>query len=115
MVAETVKAVAYKSAMSQTADTLRYLYMGRRIGRAAPMDGLLLHSKPLIGAGGRITTSCETHSIQLQRQLMRHARTLDGARQCRLARSRGARDEYVRLLRTAAALAVASPPRPSPG
>lgn len=35
--------------MLQTADTLRYLYMGGRIGRAAHMVGTLLSVKPLIG------------------------------------------------------------------
>ncbi len=35
--------------MIQTADTLRYLYMGGRIGRAAHMVGSVLNIKPLIG------------------------------------------------------------------
>lgn len=48
-VAETVREVARKSTMIQTADTLRYLYMGGRIGRATHMVGTLLNIKPLIG------------------------------------------------------------------
>jgi DegV family protein with EDD domain len=35
--------------MIQTADTLRYLYMGGRIGRAKHLFGSLLNIKPLIG------------------------------------------------------------------
>jgi DegV family protein with EDD domain len=35
--------------MIQTADTLRYLYMGGRIGRAKHLLGSLLNIKPLIG------------------------------------------------------------------
>ncbi len=35
--------------MIQTADTLRYLYMGGRIGRAKHLVGSLLNVKPLIG------------------------------------------------------------------
>jgi DegV family protein with EDD domain len=35
--------------MIQTADTLRYLYMGGRIGRATHLVGSLLNIKPLIG------------------------------------------------------------------
>jgi DegV family protein with EDD domain len=35
--------------MMQTADTLKYLYMGGRIGRAKHLVGSLLNIKPLIG------------------------------------------------------------------
>jgi DegV family protein with EDD domain len=35
--------------MIQTADTLKYLYMGGRIGRAQQLVGTLLNIKPLIG------------------------------------------------------------------
>ena len=43
------KEVARRSMMIQTADTLRYLYMGGRIGRAQHLMGSLLNIKPLIG------------------------------------------------------------------
>ena len=43
------KEVARRSMMIQTADTLRYLYMGGRIGRAQHLVGSLLNIKPLIG------------------------------------------------------------------
>lgn len=48
-VAEVAREVARKSTMVQTADTLRYLFMGGRIGRATHMVGSLLNIKPLIG------------------------------------------------------------------
>ena len=35
--------------MIQTADTLKYLYMGGRIGKATHLVGSLLNIKPLIG------------------------------------------------------------------
>lgn len=41
--------VAQKSTMIMTADTLRYLYMGGRIGKAQHLMGSLLNIKPLIG------------------------------------------------------------------
>jgi DegV family protein with EDD domain len=43
------KDVAQKAMMIQTADTLRYLYMGGRIGRTQHLVGSLLNIKPLIG------------------------------------------------------------------
>jgi len=48
-VVETAREVARQSTMIQTADTLRYLYMGGRIGRATHLVGSLLNIKPLIG------------------------------------------------------------------
>jgi DegV family protein with EDD domain len=41
--------VAQGGCMIQTADTLRYLYMGGRIGKAQHLVGSLLNIKPLIG------------------------------------------------------------------
>jgi len=48
-VVETARDVARKGMMVQTADTLRYLYMGGRIGRARHLVGSLLNIRPLIG------------------------------------------------------------------
>ncbi len=48
-VIERARQVAEKGMMVQTADTLRYLYMGGRIGRATHLVGSLLNIKPLIG------------------------------------------------------------------
>jgi DegV family protein with EDD domain len=48
-VMERVKSLIPRVQMIQTADTLRYLYMGGRIGRAKHLIGSLLNIKPLIG------------------------------------------------------------------
>ncbi|MGD0612461.1 MAG: DegV family protein [Anaerolineales bacterium] len=49
--------------MIQTADTLRYLYMGGRIGRAQHLVGSLLNIKPLIGMeDGEIVALGMAHS-----------------------------------------------------
>jgi DegV family protein with EDD domain len=47
-ITKKVKGMIPISQMIQTADTLRYLYMGGRIGRAARLVGSLLNLKPLI-------------------------------------------------------------------
>jgi len=48
-VAAKAREVAAKTTMIQTADTLRYLYMGGRIGKAQNLMGTLLNIKPIIG------------------------------------------------------------------
>ncbi|MGB9640291.1 MAG: DegV family protein [Anaerolineales bacterium] len=48
-VAEKARQAAAQSMMIMTADTLRYLYMGGRIGRAQHLMGSLLNIKPIIG------------------------------------------------------------------
>jgi len=48
-VVRRAREVAQKGTMIQTADTLRYLYMGGRIGKAKHLMGSLLNIKPLIG------------------------------------------------------------------
>jgi DegV family protein with EDD domain len=48
-VAAKVRAMIPLTHMLQTADTLRYLYMGGRIGKAKHLVGSLLNIKPLIG------------------------------------------------------------------
>ena len=48
-IAGTVKKMIPITHMIQTADTLKYLYMGGRIGRAQQLVGSLLNIKPLIG------------------------------------------------------------------
>lgn len=47
-ITQKVKSMIPISQMIQTADTLRYLYLGGRIGRAARYVGSLLNLKPLI-------------------------------------------------------------------
>ena len=48
-VADRARDVAQKTSMLMTGDTLRYLYLGGRIGRAQHLMGTLLNIKPLIG------------------------------------------------------------------
>ncbi len=48
-VAAVVRRMTPITRMIQTADTLKYLYMGGRIGRAKHLAGSLLRIKPLIG------------------------------------------------------------------
>ncbi len=57
--------------MIQTADTLKYLYMGGRIGKAQQMAGSLLNIKPLIGmADGVIVPLGRAHSRGQAYQMM---------------------------------------------
>jgi DegV family protein with EDD domain len=46
---ENIQRMIPLSRMIQTADTLKYLYMGGRIGKAKHLIGSLLNIKPLIG------------------------------------------------------------------
>jgi DegV family protein with EDD domain len=48
-IAEKVRGMIPVTHMIQTADTLKYLYMGGRIGKATNLVGSLLNIKPLIG------------------------------------------------------------------
>ena len=48
-IAERIRRMIPNTRMLQTADTLKYLYMGGRIGKAKHMLGSLLSIKPLIG------------------------------------------------------------------
>jgi len=48
-IVDLVKKMVPVSRMIQTADTLKYLYMGGRIGKAKHLLGSLLNIKPLIG------------------------------------------------------------------
>jgi DegV family protein with EDD domain len=59
----TVKKMIPITHMIQTADTLKYLYMGGRIGRAQHLVGSVLNIKPLIGmVDGVIVPLGRTHS-----------------------------------------------------
>jgi DegV family protein with EDD domain len=58
-----VKAMIPVTQMVQTADTLKYLYLGGRIGMAQNLVGSLLHIKPLIGMkDGVIVALGKAHS-----------------------------------------------------
>lgn len=62
-IAATVKKMIPVSHMIQTADTLRYLYLGGRIGKAQSMLGSMLNIKPLIGVeDGEIVPLGRAHS-----------------------------------------------------
>ena len=58
-----VKQMIPVTQMIQTADTLKYLYLGGRIGKAQHLVGSLLHIKPLIGMkDGVIVALGKAHS-----------------------------------------------------
>ncbi|HLO14226.1 MAG TPA: DegV family protein [Anaerolineales bacterium] len=60
---DTVKQMIPISRMIQTADTLKYLYMGGRIGKAQELLGSMLNIKPLIGIeDGEIVPLGRAHS-----------------------------------------------------
>ena len=62
-IAAMVKKLVPISHMIQTADTLRYLYLGGRIGKAQSLVGSMLNIKPLIGIeDGEIVPLGRTHS-----------------------------------------------------
>jgi DegV family protein with EDD domain len=74
-VAQRARQVAQNSMMIQTADTLRYLYMGGRIGRAQHLAGSILNIKPLIGMQDGIivalgTTRSRTKAYRRMVELM---------------------------------------------
>jgi DegV family protein with EDD domain len=52
--------------MVQTADTLRYLYMGGRIGRAQHLVGSVLNIKPLIGMQDGVIVALGTTRSRLK-------------------------------------------------
>lgn len=63
LVTAAVKKMIPITRMIQTADTLKYLYMGGRIGRAQRLVGSMLNIKPLIGmVEGVIVPLGRTHS-----------------------------------------------------
>ena len=62
-IAAAVRKLVPISHMIQTADTLRYLYLGGRIGKAQSLLGSMLHIKPLIGIeDGVIVPLGKTHT-----------------------------------------------------
>lgn len=62
-ISAAVKRMIPHTHMVQTADTLKYLYLGGRIGRAQQLVGSMLNIRPLIGmAEGVIVPLGRTHS-----------------------------------------------------
>ena len=83
-VVQSAREVAQKGMMIQTADTLRYLYMGGRIGKAQYLVGSILNIKPLIGMQDGIIVALGTTRSRLKAyrrmvELMRQ-RVGEGAR-----------------------------------
>lgn len=65
-VVQRAREVARQGMMIQTADTLRYLYMGGRIGRAKHLVGSLLNIKPLIGMQDGVIVALGTARSRLK-------------------------------------------------
>jgi DegV family protein with EDD domain len=65
-VVQRAREVAQRGMMIQTADTLRYLYMGGRIGKAKHLVGSLLNIKPLIGMQDGIIVAVGTARSRLK-------------------------------------------------
>jgi DegV family protein with EDD domain len=69
--------------MVQTADTLKYLYMGGRIGRAQALVGTLLNIKPLIGMDDGVIVAIgkarsKLNAYKLMVDFIEHAAGLKG-------------------------------------
>lgn len=65
-VVQRAREVAQKGMMIQTADTLRYLYLGGRIGKAKHLISSLLNIKPLIGMQDGIIVALGTARSRLK-------------------------------------------------
>ena len=62
-VGRVAREIAFDAQMLQTADTLKYLYMGGRIGRALHLVGSMLRIKPIISmADGEIVSVGQSRS-----------------------------------------------------
>lgn len=70
-IVETINEMIPITHMLQTADTLKYLYMGGRIGKAKHLMGSLLNIKPIIGMeNGVIVPLGQTRSRKRAYQMM---------------------------------------------
>ena len=70
-IVDQVKAMIPVTSMLQTADTLKYLYMGGRIGKAKHLVGSLMNIKPIIGMqDGVIVALGQTRSRKRAYQMM---------------------------------------------
>jgi DegV family protein with EDD domain len=65
-VTRVARDVAGAGTMLQTADTLRYLYMGGRIGRAKHLMATLLNIKPIIGMENGVVVALGTARSRLK-------------------------------------------------
>lgn len=97
---DTVKQMIPVSRMIQTADTLKYLYMGGRIGKAQVLLGSVLNIKPLIGFDeGVIVPLGKAHSRgQAYRQMADRVSEVVGKSKAKIAYVHvGAQREVERL------------------
>jgi DegV family protein with EDD domain len=101
-VVKRAREVAGRALMVQTADTLRYLKMGGRIGRAQNLIGSLLDIKPLIGMrDGEITALGRARSRVRAYERMAElvAQEAAGARHVHFAFTHCGAEEQVEVLR----------------
>ena len=75
-VVDLVKRMIPVTRMIQTADTLKYLYMGGRIGQAKRLVGTLLRIKPLIGMDDGVIVALGEDQ-EIRRQVGPDTRVLD--------------------------------------
>ena len=100
LITATVKKMIPVSHMIQTADTLKYLYLGGRIGKAQQLVGSVLHIKPLIGMDdGIIVPLGRAHSRgQAYQQMMDMVAEVVGQGKAKIAYVHaGAQREVTRL------------------
>jgi len=83
----TIREMIPQARMLQTADTLRYLYMGGRIGRAAHLVSSALHIKPIVSMedGEIVTLGVARTRKRVLRQIAEIAAKMSEGRPIRLA------------------------------
>ena len=83
----TIRELIPQARMLQTADTLRYLYMGGRIGRAAHLVSSALHIKPIVSMedGEIVTLGVARTRKRVLRQIAEIAAKMSAGRPIRLA------------------------------
>jgi len=100
-VTELVRQMIPVTSMIQTADTLKYLYMGGRIGMAKRLVGSLLNIRPLIGMkDGLIVALGQAHSrMQAYKEMGDYVREAVGQNQVKIAYVHAGALEEVQKLR----------------
>jgi DegV family protein with EDD domain len=101
-VAHRAQVVAQKSTMLMTADSLKYLYMGGRIGRAQHFVGSLLNIKPLIGMDDGVIVglgAARTHAKAYSRMVELMRQQVGAQARIKIAYTHVAAEEQVAQLR----------------
>jgi DegV family protein with EDD domain len=101
-VADRAREVAQKSTMLMTADSLKYLYMGGRIGRAQHFIGSLLNIKPLIGMEDGVIVglgAARTHAKAYSKMVELIRQQVGAQARIKIAYTHVAAEEQVALLR----------------